>query len=116
MAGKRNSLDDRIAKAEARVFKLKDNLDQALEELNKYVKELVDKGNLVITYNGKPTKIILPIKEYNCGNIFDDGPYPFWDGVEIWCKIPNVKSSDFTCNKLRAEIRPACWTPERTVW
>ena len=89
---------------------------KALEELNKYVKELVDKGNLVITYNGKPTKIILPIKEYNCGNIFDDGPYPFWDGVEIWCKIPNVKSSDFTCNKLRAEIRPACWTPERTVW
>lgn len=89
---------------------------KALEELNKYVKELVDKGNLVITYDGNPTKIILPIKEYNCGNIFDDGPYPFWDGVEIWCKIPNVKSSDFTCNKLRAEKRPACWTPERTVW
>ena len=39
MAGKRNSLDDRIAKAEARVFKLKDNLDQALEELNRLVKK-----------------------------------------------------------------------------
>ena len=89
---------------------------QALKELNKYVKELVDNGNLVITYDGKPTEIILPIEEYQCGNIFEDGQYPYWEGVEIWCKIPHVKSADFTCDKLSVDRKPACWHPERTVW
>ena len=89
---------------------------KAIKELNKYVKELVNNGDLVITYDGKPTEIILPIEEYHCGNIFDEEAYPFWEGVEIWCKFPYVKSKDFMCNKLSVERRPACWHPERTVW
>ena len=89
---------------------------KAIEELNKYVKELVDNGNLVITYDGKPTEIILPIEEYNCGNIFDEETYPFWDDVEIWCKFPYVYPADFICNKLSVDRKPACWHPERTVW
>ena len=89
---------------------------KALEKLNKYVKELVDKGDLVITYNGKPTKIILPIEEYHCGNIFEDGQYPYWEGVEIWCKIPYVKSADFACDKLSVDRKPACCIPKGTVW
>ena len=35
--GRRNSLDDKIAKAEAKVIKLKESYDRALDELNRLV-------------------------------------------------------------------------------
>ena len=91
---------------------------KAMEELNKYVKELVDNGNLVITYDGKPTEIILPIEEVNCGNIFgeDNDGFPLWNSVEIWCKFPYVKPEDFISDELNVEICPACWSPEHVVW
>ena len=87
---------------------------KAIEELNKYVKELVDNGFLVITYDGKPTEIILPVEEYHCGNIFDEEANPFWESVEIWCKFPHP--ADFVSDKLSVERCPACWHPERVVW
>ena len=37
MAGRRNSLDEKIAKAEAKVIKLKESYDRALDELNRLV-------------------------------------------------------------------------------
>lgn len=89
---------------------------KAIEELNKYVKKLVDNDDLVITYDGKPTEIILPIEENNCGNIFGEKPCPFWESVEIWCKISYAHSSDFMYDKLSVEKCPPCWDAERTVW
>ena len=89
---------------------------KAIEELNKYVKKLVDNDDLAITYDGKPTEIILPIEENNCGNIFGEKPCPFWESVEIWCKFPYAHPSDFMHDKLSVEKCPPCWDAERSVW
>jgi len=91
---------------------------KALKSLNKYVKDLVESGDLVISYNGKSVKIILPIVEDACGNIFgdEDDCGALWDSVEIWCKIPYVKVIKFCSDNLKVEKCPTCWSPERVFW
>ena len=60
---------------EAEFYNINSDYKKALEVLNDKVQCLVETGNLKINYKSKPVKILLPIKEENCGNIFGDNDY-----------------------------------------
>ena len=89
----------------------------ALKELNKLVKELVDNNKLSFTYKKKPVKILLPIDELDCGNIFDKDSYCgyCWEGVAIFCEIPDDEDN-FESEKLKVKKIPDYFEPERVIW
>jgi hypothetical protein len=79
----------------------------ALDVLNKELKELVDKDELVFTYDGKQVEIVLPVEMHDTGNIFGEEDYdgPCWDGVDIPCEI-DCDPYDFDSSKLRVKKCP----------
>ena len=87
---------------------------KALEILNDIVKELIDKKELVFQYGKKPVGIIFPISLDDCGNIFSKEDYmgECWNGVDIWCNIPNVKPEKFDSDKLLVKRCPSYFSPE----
>lgn len=87
---------------------------KALEVLNAMVKELVDKKELVFQYGKEPVDIILPISFDDCGNIFSKEDYigECWNGVDIWCNIPNVEPEKFDSDKLLVKRCPSYFSPE----
>lgn len=86
---------------------------KAIKILNRDVSELVNTGQLVITYDGKPVRIKLPIEENDCGNIFgpEDQDYPEWNDVQIWCNVP-CKKGNFNWDKLIAKEYPDWFEPK----
>lgn len=94
-----------------------DAYQEALEELNNQVKDLVEKGELEFSYNGVPCKPILPIVQDNCGNIFgkEDFDGPCWDGVEVWVEIPDLEE-DFESELLQVVQCPFYFSPREVLW
>ena len=93
---------------------------KALEALNKMVKKYVENNELVFKYKGKKVDIILPIEERQCGNIFEAGEcgkYANWEGIDIYCNIPNIDNSkDFDSHKLKVSEYPSEFIPYSVIW
>lgn len=90
--------------------------DEALAELNKHIKELVDKNELTFTYDGKKVHPILPLTLSDVGNIFDEYDYdgPNWDGVDIACEI-DIDPSEFNASKFKVNKYPYYFDPRCIV-
>lgn len=85
---------------------------KAIEELNKQVKKYVENGDISFTYDLEPMKIIIPIEEYQCGNIFGEEDYEgaMWDGVTIYCEVP-IKYKEFDKEKFDVDA-PSHFVPK----
>lgn len=86
--------------------------DKALKYLNETLKKLVKDNNLVFTYKGKKVKILLPLGEYDTGNIFINDPFEgsYWNDVQISCEI-KCKEEDFDASELKADMHPDYFDP-----
>lgn len=87
---------------------LETSYDVVLKELNKMLKDLVAKDELVFTYKGKRVKIHLPLTLRHVGNIFSESlgdNETFWDDVQIPCKI-RCKGINFEASELQAKKHP----------
>lgn len=82
--------------------------DKPLKELNKMLKDLVAKGELVFTYRGKRVKIHLPLTINDVGNIFAESlgdNETLWNEVQVPCKL-RCNTLNFDCLELRVVEYP----------
>ena len=84
---------------------------KAVEVLNNEIASLVEKKELTFKYGRKNVKILLPIEETQCGNIFDEE----WEGIEIWCEIPD-NVGKFDPDKLLVGKCPGDFAPKRVLY
>ena len=89
----------------------KGDYSKAVEMLNNELSSLVENKQLTFKYGRKNVKILLPIEEVQCGNIFDDE----WEGIEIWCEIPDDMGK-FNPDKLLVGKCPAWLSPQRILY
>lgn len=88
----------------------------ALNALNKHLKELVDNKKLTFKYREENVKPILPLTMEDVGNIFKDDLDDFnWDAVEIGCEI-DFEESDFTPEDFIVDECPNHFDPVMVLY
>ena len=87
------------------------NYSKAVEVLNSEITSLVERRELAFKYGRSNVKILLPIEETQCGNIFDEE----WEGIEIWCEIPDSVGK-FDPDKLLVSKCPIGFAPKRVLY
>ena len=88
---------------------------KALEVLNEQLEKLVKRNKLTFLYNRRRIKPILPLKIWNCGNIFstkhdEEVDVDMWEGVQIECEI-DCEYKDFEWNKFSVGVCPDHFMP-----
>lgn len=78
----------------------------AINVLNEIVEKLVKRNKLTFLYKHKRVKVILPIEQRDCGNIFST----YWNGVSIRCEI-DCEYDDFDWSKFDVGVCPDNFTP-----
>lgn len=85
----------------------------AIKVLNEMLAELVKKNKLTFHYGRRKVKILLPVEENHCGNIFsvrcgDSANY--WADIGIRCEI-DCDYNDFKWDKLVVGVCPDNFIP-----
>lgn len=88
-------------------------ISKALEVLNEQLEKLVKRNKLTFLYNRRRVKPILPLKIWNCGNIFSTRhgeDVDIWEGVQIECEI-DCDYKDFEWDKFTVGVCPDHYIP-----